>query len=169
MQAPSLALHRASLPLIVQTTIWPAPGCVGLPSPSQLPAPRRHAVPVSTLSQLLALLLLPFPLFCQSHRSPLLQFHRWAGLRYATAQPSRQRKWFLCLNTWRGASCSQAGWCLASSYVLIGTLHTCRAIISVPTRKLGNYREKQQVLQSCLLCVRSFKMPLKRNEGIMKA
>ena len=68
-----------------------------------------------------------------------------------------------------GTSCSQAGLCLASSYMVIGTLHSCRAIISVPIRKLDNYREKQQALQSFLLCVRYFKVSLKRNGGIMKA
>lgn len=71
---------------------------------------------------------------------------------HSTVQPSSQGKPFLCLNTWTGASGSQAGLCLGSSYVAIGTLPSCRAIISVPTRKLDNYREKQQARQSFLLC-----------------
>ena len=71
---------------------------------------------------------------------------------------------------WNAASCSQAGLCLGSSYVVIGTLlHSCRAIISVPTRKWDNHRERQQALRSFLLCVRSFKKSLKRSSGIMKA
>lgn len=100
---------------------------------------------------------LSFPQPCQS-LLPLQPRHlpssstALAWVTYSTVQPSSQGKPFLCLNMGNGASCSQAGLCLASSYVVIGTLHSCRAIISVPTRKLDNYREKQLAFQSFLLC-----------------
>lgn len=106
------------------------------------------------------------PLFLSSHPPPSLQLHR-SPVTYFIVQPSSQGKEFSCLYMWNGAGCSQAGLCLAC--VAIERLRSCRAIISVPIRKLYNYREKQQALQSLLLCVRSFKMSLKRNSEIMKA
>lgn len=92
-----------------------------------------------------------------SHVPPSLHPHHFSlgHVLHGTAQQPAKKTIFLsdCVN---GASCSQAGLCLVSSYVVIGTLHSYRAIISVPTRKLDNYREKQQALQSLLLSVGSF-------------
>lgn len=71
---------------------------------------------------------------------------------HSQCNPAAKEKPFFCLDTWSAAGGSQAGLCLGSSYVARGTLPSCRAIISVPTRKLDNYREKQQAFQSFLLC-----------------